>query len=199
MMVLWSLAGLPLGVYNICSNFNIALQVQPQILMFLSLITWSQCKYYGDQWRVLRIVLVLSALALLLGGVEAALIIGLRKARDGGVKWPLTFMAILSAVLLAAGVMRHYGDIYRTRSVRGLSLTFVGIDALGDLTSLLSLLFEPSIDILGLVIYGSELVLWIGIMICVVVFNLILRKRDPIQEETDTSIENVQQPEGPTV
>lgn len=48
-------------------------------------------------------------------------------------------MAILSAVLLAAGVLRHYIDIYQTRSVRGISFLFVGIDAMGDLTSLLSL------------------------------------------------------------
>jgi hypothetical protein len=48
-------------------------------------------------------------------------------------------MAVLSATLLALGVGRHYLDIYQTRTVRGISFIFVGIDALGDLTSLLSL------------------------------------------------------------
>jgi hypothetical protein len=33
-------------VYNVVENFNIALQVQPQMLAFLSLITWIQCFYY---------------------------------------------------------------------------------------------------------------------------------------------------------
>lgn len=48
-------------------------------------------------------------------------------------------MAVLSALLLALGVGWHYVDIYRTRTVRGISFLFVGIDAAGDLFSLLSL------------------------------------------------------------
>lgn len=46
MMMLWAWAGVPLGVYNIVENFNIALRIQPQILTFLSLTTWIQCFYY---------------------------------------------------------------------------------------------------------------------------------------------------------
>lgn len=47
-------------------------------------------------------------------------------------------MAVLSACLLAAGVLRHYWDIYVHRTVRGISFFFVGIDAAGDLFSLVS-------------------------------------------------------------
>ena len=47
MMMLWAWAGVPLGVYNIVERFNVALQVQPQILTCLSLATWIQCYYYG--------------------------------------------------------------------------------------------------------------------------------------------------------
>lgn len=46
MMLLWSFAGIPLGVYTIAQNLNIALQIQPQLLTALSLITWGQCLYY---------------------------------------------------------------------------------------------------------------------------------------------------------
>lgn len=46
-MLLWAVAGVPLGVYNIVEEFNIALRIQPQILTTLSLITWAQCLYYG--------------------------------------------------------------------------------------------------------------------------------------------------------
>jgi hypothetical protein len=46
MMMLWAWAGVPLGVYNIVEEFNIALRVQPQILTLLSLVTWTQCYYY---------------------------------------------------------------------------------------------------------------------------------------------------------
>lgn len=47
MMLLWATAGLPLGIHNILANLNVALQVQPQILTSLSLITWSQVMFYG--------------------------------------------------------------------------------------------------------------------------------------------------------
>lgn len=46
MMMLWAWAGIPLGAYNIVKNFNVALQVQPQILTVLSLVTWIQCYHY---------------------------------------------------------------------------------------------------------------------------------------------------------
>jgi len=46
MMMLWACAGVPLGVYNIVSDFNMALRIQPQILTALSLVTWVQCYYY---------------------------------------------------------------------------------------------------------------------------------------------------------
>lgn len=51
MMMFWAWAGVPLGVYNIVQDFNIALRVQPQMLAFLSLTTWIQCYYY-EQVRV---------------------------------------------------------------------------------------------------------------------------------------------------
>ncbi|KAH7020915.1 PQ loop repeat-domain-containing protein [Microdochium trichocladiopsis] len=295
MMLLWALAGLPLGVYNIAQGFNVALQVQPQLLTFLSLVTWAQCKYYGPaagsqkrdeeeeqeveaatdsataagsahvhghsrgnvdddraaddvvtspnvvrphspipstttanipprtpvtshsqstpettspeshrRWPLCpHILLVTSAIALALGGIQAGLVFALRHyttttttsnttttttTKAPLTAWPYTLMAILSALLLSAGVLRHYWDIYTTRTVRGISFLFVAIDALGDLTSLLSLFFEvrrgtrdaeaqgqgtsEGVDVLGIVIYGSELVLWIGVMACGVVFNL---------------------------
>ena len=45
-MLLWAAAGVPLGVYNIVEEFNVALRIQPNILTALSLVTWSQCLYY---------------------------------------------------------------------------------------------------------------------------------------------------------
>lgn len=48
MMMLWAWAGVPLGVYNIVEEFNIALRIQPQILTVLSLVTWIQCYYYEE-------------------------------------------------------------------------------------------------------------------------------------------------------
>lgn len=53
-MLLWATAGVPLGVYNIVEDFNLALKIQPQILITLSLITWAQCLHYGGKVDVIR-------------------------------------------------------------------------------------------------------------------------------------------------
>ncbi|EPS36597.1 hypothetical protein H072_9822 [Dactylellina haptotyla CBS 200.50] len=172
MMLLWAFAGIPLGIYNIVSGFNIALQIQPQILTFLSLVTWAQCQYYGSKWGLKRCISVTSAIGAVLGGVEVGLIFALRIPKRDGSQWPLTLMAVLSAVFLSLGVLTHYWDIYKHKTVRGISFIFVFIDALGDLTSLISIFFEKHLDVLGMVIYGSELVLWIGVMACGGWFNL---------------------------
>ena len=78
MMLLWASAGVPLGVYNITSNFNIALRVQAQILTFLSLLTWSQCHYYGKRRSIERCAAILVGMCVLLGGIEAGLIFALK-------------------------------------------------------------------------------------------------------------------------
>jgi hypothetical protein len=74
----------------------------------------------------------------LLGAIETGLVFALRSAKDRNLKWPLTIMAVLSSCFLAAGVLRHYWDIYVHRTVRGISFIFVAIDAAGDLFSLVS-------------------------------------------------------------
>lgn len=108
-----------------------------------------------------------------MGGIQTALILALRISKTRGLQWPLTLMAVLSAVLLAAGVLRHYWDIYVHRTVRGISFLFVGIDAAGDLFSLVSIVFQVKLDVLGMIIYGTELVLWIGVFACGGYFNLL--------------------------
>lgn len=80
-------------------------------------------------------------------------------------------MAVLAAVLLAAGVLRHYVDMVRTRSDAGLSVKFALLDASGDVASILSVVFQPTLSVLGLVIYGTELVIWVGLIVVLVWFR----------------------------
>jgi len=82
MMLLWASAGVPLGVYNITENFNVALRVQAQILTVLSLITWSQCYYYGRGWSWQKCAVILIGMCILMGGIEAALIFALRVSQQ---------------------------------------------------------------------------------------------------------------------
>ncbi|CBY02132.1 hypothetical protein IAQ61_006717 [Plenodomus lingam] len=180
----WAIAGVPLGVYNIVDDFNIALQVQPNILILLSLFTWSQCKYYGDHWNLVKIAAWFVAMALVLGGVETGLVFALRVADTRGLKWPSTLMAVLAAVLLAGGVLRHYVDMFKTRSDAGLSLKFAFLDASGDVASILSVVFQPQLSILGLVIYGSELVIWLGLIFVVIYFRMANRKTSREKDNT---------------
>ena len=171
-MMLWAWAGVPLGVYTIVGQFNVALQIQPQMLAFLSLVTWIQCYYYEHKWSVKKSLAVVLPIGSAMAGIEVGLIFALRSGKQRGVEWPVTLMAVLAAVFLALGVLRHYWDIYQHRTVRGISFFFVGLDAMGDLTSILSVLFQPSLDVLGLIIYGVELTLWIGIFACGGYYNL---------------------------
>ena len=168
----WAVAGVPLGVYNIADNFNIALQIQPNILIFLSIWTWAQCKYYGQGWSRRKVILHSATIAAALGAIEAGLVIALRLARKREQTWPSTLMAVVAALLLASGVLRHIIDMLKIHSDAGLSLKFAVLDASGDVASLLSVLFQRTLSILGLVIYGSELVIWLGLIGIVVYFRV---------------------------
>jgi hypothetical protein len=207
MMMLWAWAGVPLGVYNIAKGFNMALQIQPQILTFLSLMTWIQCHYYEQvgifrkrdvdtmtddyqKWTVVRSLAVVIPVAFLMGGIQAGLIVGVKRAREKDIEWPAIVMAVASAALLAAGVLRHYLDIYLHRTVRGISFIFVGIDALGDVFSLVSVVFQPTLDVLGMVVYGTELVLWIGVFLCGAHYNLIPWLRGKGGKSEDEQVED---------
>ncbi|TGO09190.1 hypothetical protein BTUL_0176g00260 [Botrytis tulipae] len=173
MMLLWACAGVPLGAFNIASGFNVALLVQPQILTVLSLVTWGQCLYYSEGWSLKKCVSVTGGLGMVFGGIEVAFVAGLKAVQRQDLEWPVIFMGVLSAVLLSAGVLRHYYDIYVHRTVRGISFIFVGIDAAGDVFSLVSVFFQPHLDILGIVIYASEFILWCGVFACGGYFNLL--------------------------
>ncbi|KAF7938306.1 hypothetical protein BELL_0048g00170 [Botrytis elliptica] len=197
MMLLWACAGVPLGAFNIASGFNVALLVQPQILTVLSLVTWGQCLYYSESWGLKKCVLVTGGLGMVFGGIEVAFVAGLKAGQRRDLEWPVILMGVMSAVLLSAGVLRHYYDIYVHRTVRGISFIFVGIDAAGDVFSLVSVFFQPHLDILGIVIYASEFILWCGVFACGGYFNLLpwikrrIQKRSENEGGSGNGTENV--------
>ncbi|UPK92091.1 hypothetical protein LCI18_003026 [Fusarium solani-melongenae] len=143
-----ALAGIPLGVYNVVQNLNVALQVQPHILIFL------------NKWTLTKILVVCIATASIIGGIEAGLYFALRHAWEKEIEWPMTLMAVLAAVLLGCGILK------------GISFLFVFIDSGGDVVSILALVFAPRIDTLGIVVYAVEAALWAGIGILGIHFRL---------------------------
>ena len=162
-MLLWSMAGIFLGTYNIVSGFNLALQIQPQILSTLSLITMGQCLYYARNWGLIKVSAFTSCMMVVLGSLEYTFVYALQIGIQRDTEWPKTFMSALAAALLVAGVAEQYAAIYKNKSVEGISFLFCGLDALGDITSLISVIFEPQVNIAGSTIYATELLFWLGI------------------------------------
>lgn len=103
-------------------------------------MTWGQCYYYPHNWSLFRTSATCSLLGIFGAGLELLGVLPFRLIRaDGSAPHAyLEAMAILSAIGLGLGVLRHYYDIWVHRSVRGISFIFVALDAAGDLTSLLS-------------------------------------------------------------
>ena len=116
-------------------------------------------------------------LATVLAGTEIGLVLALRVARERNIEWPSIMMAALAAVLLAGGVLRHYIDMFKTRSDAGISLKFALLDVSGDVASLVSVIFQSTLKIYGLVIYGSELAIWLGLMGIVLYFRTLSQNR----------------------
>lgn len=65
-------------------------------------------------------------------------------------------MGVISTILLSAGVLRHYWDIYTHRTVRGISFIFVGIDAAGDVFSFVSVCKSPLTSLSYLQLTSNE-------------------------------------------
>ena len=78
MMLLWAACGPPFGIYVIVQDFNIPVQVQPQIFTALSLVAWSQTLVYGKGWSAWKAMFAGAGLAALLGGIEVLLVFLLR-------------------------------------------------------------------------------------------------------------------------
>jgi len=83
MMFLWALCGVPFGAYAVVQNFNIPLQVQPQIFMLLCLVSWSQILMYHHKWVLWKVLVLAIPTALVFAGVEAALILTFRVSLFG--------------------------------------------------------------------------------------------------------------------
>ena len=111
-------------------------------------------------------MVAVTTLGLLMGGIEVALFFAVRLALRREIDWPQTLMAVLAAVLLGLGVLEQYLAIWKNRSVEGISFLFCGIDALGDVTSIVSVAFEPTVNALGFTMYGVEFILWCGVFAC---------------------------------
>ena len=84
------------------------------------------------------------------GGVEALLILTLRPLYDRQIAWPIMIVGIVAAILLAAGLVPPYFELWkRSGRVVGINFTFLTIDWLGAFFSLMGVVAQKTFDPLG--------------------------------------------------
>ncbi|KAI2093053.1 hypothetical protein LOZ36_000278 [Ophidiomyces ophidiicola] len=130
----------------------------------------------GSKYTTTRAIILAVVIAMLLGGSEALFILTLRIPYKKGVTWPALLFGIMATILLVLGLVTPYKEIWKRRGrVVGINWVFLTMDALGALFSLLALVAEGSIDILGCVLYCVVLFLEIGIFGSHIVWRLLHR------------------------
>ncbi|CCG82929.1 Uncharacterized protein C2E12.03c [Taphrina deformans PYCC 5710] len=177
MMMLWVSAGVPLGIYNVVQDLNIGLQIQPQLFMFFALICTVQTYHYRLEWTYTKSFIIILCVGILLAGLEVAGIELLRLGIRNGVRWPITLIGVISAVLINIGLVPQYWEIYKRNAVIGVSYAFLSIDCAGAVFSFISLPFDEW-DILAAISYGLLIVEEVGIFVLGVAFWTRDRKKN---------------------
>ncbi|MCJ1279397.1 hypothetical protein MMC21_007221 [Puttea exsequens] len=151
MMFLWALCAPPYGVYAIVQDFNIPVQMQPQIFTFLTLIAWSQTLIYSHRWATWKATAAGIGVGALLGGIEVMLVFCFRIVYRRGINAPVVAIGVLAVVLQSAGFIPLYYDIFKRKGrVIGINFIFLAIDSLGAVFGLASLVVQPEFDALGI-------------------------------------------------
>ncbi|KAK7677526.1 hypothetical protein QCA50_019532 [Cerrena zonata] len=177
LVLLWALSCPFFGVYAIVQNINIPLILQPQFLLFLCLVSWAQCQYYGEK-RTLPVVLVMFfSLLLVLGGFEAGMVFAVKPSFNAGNGRPIQFFGIFSSVLLSLALLHQYYEIYKHREVVGISITFMLVDLLGGIFSDLSLAFKARFDTIAAITYSLVIFLDGIVIILAIILNPLAKRR----------------------
>lgn len=119
-----------------------------------------------------------AALLLLLGAIELTVVLTIRPMRNARQKHiATTFFGVLSAVLISVALLPQYYEIYKHKTVIGISLVFLSIDMLGGLLNDLSLVFSDRFDALAAASYTLVIVLDGVVIVCAGVFKFINWKK----------------------
>lgn len=164
MMFLWTLSGIPFSIYFFGTDGSVPLRVQPQLFTFFSCISWLQSLYYPPvQVNRRRLIIYATTFVLLAIGLEIGFILWLRPVYRHGTHWPMLVIGIVAAVLLAVGLLPPYFELWKRKGrVVGINFFFLGMDSMGALLSLLSVVVG-TMDIMSLVLYAIVIGLELGI------------------------------------
>ncbi|KFZ05687.1 hypothetical protein V501_08122 [Pseudogymnoascus sp. VKM F-4519 (FW-2642)] len=165
MVFLWAIAAVPFGTYAIVQHFNTPLQIQPQLLCTLSLISWVQILVYGNGWSWFKATIYGVTTAAIFGGAQAVLVLTLRPLYNRGIDYPMIIVGVIASLLVAIGLLPPYYEMWKRRGrVVGISLWFIFIDLLGAFFSLMALVAQHEFDILGGILYIAVIILELGIL-----------------------------------
>ncbi|EPQ56613.1 hypothetical protein GLOTRDRAFT_138294 [Gloeophyllum trabeum ATCC 11539] len=195
LVLIWTCSSAFLGVYAIVQDLNIPLILQPQLFGGFSLISWGQCQYYGKKRSLKTCLLMAAAIALVLGGFEAGMVFAVRPSFNAGNQRPVQFFGIFSSVLISAGLLPQYYEIYKHREVIGISTMFMFIDLMGGVFSDLSLAFKDRFDVIAGVTYSLVIVLDAVVVLCALILNPLARRRR--RREATAAVERNEQGPSP--
>jgi hypothetical protein len=137
--------------------------------------------------------------AMIFVGIEVGVIIGYRPSYTRGNTAPITAIGIIAAVLLAAGLLPPYWEIWKRRGeVVGISFLFITIDCMGAVFSLLSLVAQKGeFDIIAGVQYGVIILLEVGILALGAIWKLRVwaRNRNGPADAGEAGPEDILEPE----
>lgn len=185
MILLWIIGGAFYGIYAILVNLSVFLIAQPQLFDLFCFVTFGQCLYYGNGVKRGKAVLWCLVFMSILAGLQVGLVYACRASLAAGNDWVLLVMGILPAVIIAIGLFPQYWEIYKTKQVVGISITFLQVDIWGGIFSIISLCFRPQFDYLAMATYLAVIILDGGIVMIKVAYDLQLWREERQKRRQD--------------
>ncbi|OCH96321.1 hypothetical protein OBBRIDRAFT_787400 [Obba rivulosa] len=198
LVFMWGVSGVFLGVYAIVQDLNIPLIVQPQLFASLSFVSWAQCQYYGKQRSRAAVITMWIFVMTLSAGFEAGMIYAVRPSFQRGNDGPVKAFGIISAVTISSALLPQYYEIYKHGEVIGISITFMAIDCLGGIFSVLSLVFKNKLDVTACVTYSLVVLLDGIVLLLAAILNPLARRRRKRLATQAATVDDVQ-PGQPTM
>jgi len=91
------------------------------------------------------------------------------------------FFGILGSDLISVALLPQFYEIYKHGAVLGISLTFMFVDLLGGVFSILSLIFKKKVDALAAVAYSLVVVMDGLVLVLAIILNP--RSKKAVQHE----------------
>ncbi|GAA5894600.1 Ilt1p [Sporobolomyces salmoneus] len=179
----WLFSGIFLGIYAILENINIPIIVQPHCYGALTAVIFCQMVYFDRKWSLTNSLLLFLAYCIIGGGFEVGMYFAAKPGVDRGILGASIPFGILSDLCLAAGFVPQFWQIWKDREVFGLSYTFLAMDTIGAVFSILSLAFKASLDGVAFAGYLAVIVFEVLIVILALILNPAAKRRRLASEQ----------------